>query len=160
MATYSAHTVAEYFLSRTSEEDNDISNLKLQKLCYYAQGLLTCMREEPLFAEDMQAWDHGPVVPDLYHRFKVHGSMPIPVVKDFNDEQLDPHDREALDDILEYYGQYSAWRLRNMTHEEKPWIDAYKDTNSRMIKLDALTDFFRPQIEEDYVRAVYGKETA
>lgn len=158
MTTYSAQTIANYLLTLPSSEDNDVSNLKLQKLCYYAQGIITSMRGgEPLFNEPIDAWDHGPVVPELYHKYKVHGADPIPVVTDFDVNQIDESDREVLDDIFEFYGQYSAWRLRNMTHEEKPWIDAYKSEKGRRISVEALVAFFSPQIDEDYVSGIYGK---
>jgi len=158
MTTYIADQVASYLLTLPSSEDNDVSNLKLQKLCYYAQGLITAMRGgEPIFADTLEAWDHGPVVPSLYHRFKQFGSEPIPIVTDFNVDQIDLPDRKALDDIYEYYGQYSAWRLRNMTHEEKPWIDAYRSKASRRITLEALVDFFAPQIDGEYVSDIYGQ---
>lgn len=155
MATYSAEQIATYLLTLPSAEDNDVSNLKLQKLCYYAQGLMTAMRGEPLFREDIAAWDHGPVVPSLYRKYKGHGSQPIPIVVDFDASQIAEADRKVLDDIYEYYGQFSPWRLRNMTHEEKPWIDGYK--SDKRISIDALIDFFKPQIDEEYVRAIYGK---
>jgi uncharacterized phage-associated protein len=159
MTTYSVDQIASYFRTRTNAEDNDVSNLKLQKLCYYAQGLLTAMRNgEPLFHEEIEAWDHGPVVPVLYHKYKEYGSQPIPPLNDFESEKIDPKDREALDDIYEYYAQYSPWRLRNMTHEEKPWNDAYK--GDRKISVESLLEYFRSQIDEDYVRAVYGKAEA
>lgn len=158
MYTYPADLIARYLLSLVSAEDNDVSNLKLQKLCYYAQGLITPMRGKRLFAEDIAAWDHGPVVPSLYHKYKSNGSQPIPPVTDFPLEEIDDCDRAALNDIYEYYGQYSPWRLRNMTHEEKPWIDAYKDGGP--ISVDSLIDFFGPQIDQDYVKAIYGKAEA
>lgn len=159
MTTYSADQIATYLLTLSSAEDNDVSNLKLQKLCYYAQGLITSMRGgERLFHDGISAWDHGPVVPTLYHKYKVYGSQPIPVVTDFDIEQIAPHDRDALDDIFEYYGQYAPWRLRNMTHEEKPWVDAYKGDKS--ITVEALIEFFAPQIDDDYVKAIYGKAKA
>jgi uncharacterized phage-associated protein len=156
VATYSAEQIASYFLSLPSVEENDISNLKLQKLCYYAQGFLTAMRGEQLVSEDVRAWDHGPVVPEIYHKYKGHGSQPIPVVTDFDVEQIREPDRKALDDIYDYYGQFSAWRLRNMTHEEKPWIDAYNTASGKRIEVKDMVEFFAPQIDDDYARGLYG----
>lgn len=157
MKTYSAEQIAGYFLSLPNGEENDISNLKLQKLCFYAQGLLTAMRGAPLFQEEIQAWDHGPVVPLLYHKFKGHGSEPIPSVAGFDADCIDATDRAALDDIYGFYGQYSAWALRNLTHEEKPWIEAYKSLESKVIRVDALVEHFEPQIDQDYIAQVYGQ---
>ena len=120
MKRYSAEQIASYLLTLPSAEDNDVSNLKLQKLCYYAQGLMTAMRGEPLFDDELTSWDHGPVVVGLYHKYKHHGSQPIPLEADFDVQQISEQDRRALDDIYQHYGQFSPWRLRNMTHEEKP----------------------------------------
>ncbi len=158
MKTYTADQVASYIMTLPNAQDNDVSNLKLQKLCYYAQGLISSMRGGVvLFSDHIEAWDHGPVIESLYHKYKINGSHPIPVVTDFDIEIIDQNDRTALDDIYEYYGQYSPWRLRNMTHEERPWSDAYNGDRGRRIAVEALVEFFLPQISEGYVAKIYGK---
>jgi uncharacterized phage-associated protein len=44
--------VAKYFLAQASEDAGDlISNLKLQKLVYYAQGFHLALYDTPLFPE-------------------------------------------------------------------------------------------------------------
>jgi len=153
---YTADQVAQYLLSLVEPDDNDVSNLKLQKLCYYAQGVGVAARDEPLFPERIYAWDHGPVVTTLYHNLKGHGGQPIPSAEEFDSEILDEADRQFLDDIYSYYGQFSAWRLRNMTHEEKPWQDAYK-SEDKEITIDALKEFFGPQVKDEYKDSVHGK---
>ena len=157
--TYRAQDVARFLLASTDPEDNDISNLKLQKLCYYAQGILSAMRGKALFSDTVEAWDHGPVVPNLYHRYKIYGAAPIPAVNDFDESVLDDKDRAALRDIFDYYAQFSPWRLRNMTHDELPWVESYNQAN-REITLDALVSHFRPMIDDAYVERIYGKEAA
>jgi uncharacterized phage-associated protein len=48
-----------------------LSPMKLQKLCYYAQGLYMATHNGALlFEEDFEAWTFGPVVRSLYHEFK------------------------------------------------------------------------------------------
>lgn len=152
--TYTASQIAQFFLAITEADDNDLSNLKIQKLCYYAQGLVSAMRRAPLFSDRMEAWDHGPVIPSLYRDQKAHKSEPLPIPKDFDFESIDKADRNALSDLYEYYGQFSAWRLRNMTHEEKPWADAYKSAN-KVITFEALQEFFAPMVDEDYQKQIY-----
>lgn len=126
----SARDVAKYFLSFSDEETGDlISNLKLQKLIYYAQGFHLALFNSPLFDEPIEAWQHGPVVPDVYHAYKEYGGqgIPTPTGSDFScftDEQKD-----VLDEVYAVYGQFSAWKLRNMTHEEAPW----RDTPANMV---------------------------
>ena len=122
MAT--ASDVAKYFLYLDEMNDGEgISNLKVQKLTYYAQGYHLAIFGNPLFGESISAWAHGPVVETLYHAFKQHGRDHIPALTDFNPNVFSEDEKELLDEIYEVYGQFSAWKLRNMTHEEAPWID-------------------------------------
>lgn len=135
--------VGKYFLSLADEDAGDlISNLKLQKLAYYAQGFHLAVLGRPLFDAPIEAWTHGPVVPDLYHAYKAHGSEAIPAPVGFDPLVLDADSRELLDEVHSVYGQYSAWKLRNMTHEESPWVDAYRSGPGSVIQNDRLKDFF------------------
>ncbi|MDB6118895.1 MAG: putative prophage protein, partial [Verrucomicrobiaceae bacterium] len=72
--------VAKYFLSKAdADEAGDvISNLKLQKLLYYAQGFHLALTGAPLFEEDIQAWVHGPVVREVWQAFNQYGANGIP----------------------------------------------------------------------------------
>lgn len=142
------HDVAKYFLSKVDEDLGDgISNLKLQKLVYYAQGFYLAIHDEPLFANRIEAWEHGPVVPDLYHAYKAYGGGNIPVPADFDAEALDGGVTELLDEVYSVFGQYSAWKLRNMTHEERPWKEAFREPGrERVISQASLREYF-----SDYV---------
>jgi uncharacterized phage-associated protein len=52
-----------------------MSNLKLQKLMYYAQGFSLVLFNKPLFPERIEAWIHGPVIPAVYHKYKGYGAI-------------------------------------------------------------------------------------
>ncbi len=119
-----AEQVANYFLRLVDEESGDsISNLKLQKLVYYAQAWHLAVHGRPLFNDPLQAWAHGPVVPGLYQRYRDYGWQPLPrpttPVLD-----IDSETQAVLDDVWEAYGPYTAKRLETMTHEEAPWQKA------------------------------------
>jgi uncharacterized phage-associated protein len=141
--------VAKYFLAMTDPEVGDlISNLKLQKLVYYAQGFSLAINGEPLFDGTIEAWDHGPVVRDLYHEYKKFGPDPIPpeenleeVKQRFTSDQL-----ELLEDVFYVYGQFSAWKLRNMTHEEPPWENAYED--NKIIRHEDMKKYFITLVDD------------
>ena len=58
----SVFDVANWFLSKGS-----VTHKKLQKLCYYSQAWHCALYDgTPLFAERIEAWVHGPVIPELY----------------------------------------------------------------------------------------------
>ncbi len=118
--------VAKYFLTKCDEEAGDtISNLKLQKLLYYAQGFHLAIFGDPLFDAPIEAWRHGPAVRSVYTRYADYGGQALPKPDDFDIATLDENTRDFLDEVYEVYGQYSAWRLREMTHEEPPWSDVW-----------------------------------
>lgn len=133
--------VAEYFLAKCDEEAGDtISNLKLQKLVYYAQGFYLAIEDKPLFNEPIEAWQHGPVVSDLYQRYKGFGSNSIKIPDDVDFSKFSQKEKDVMDEVYDVYGQFSAWKLRNMTHEELPWKDTPIDG---VISQDLMKSFFK-----------------
>ncbi len=138
----SCFDVANYFLSLVDETAGDgISNLKLQKLVYYGQGFSLALTGEPLFSEPIEAWTHGPVVPALYHEYKRYGSGSIPTPLDFDAATIPEDTAELLDEVYNVYGQFSAWKLRDMTHEELPWKNA-QSLDGKTISHEALGNYF------------------
>jgi uncharacterized phage-associated protein len=143
-----AHDIARYFVSLVDEEAGDsISNLKLQKLLYYAQGGHLAFYDVPLFAEAIKAWMHGPVVPQVYHEYKEFGAGPIRVDR-VDLERYPAPVRELLDEVNSVYGQFTAGKLRLMTHEEPPW----KETpQSETITHEKLKAFFKTLVFDDAI---------
>lgn len=137
--------VANYFLYLSKlKEDESVTNLKLQKLVYYAQGYYSAIFDKYLFQDDIYAWAHGPVVPDLYHFFKKYGKNSIETPDNFDAKCLTDEERELIDEVFDVYGQFSAWKLRNLTHEEKPWMDHENDAG--LIPKQEIKDYFKTQV--------------
>lgn len=135
MAMISAKDAAAYLLSKQDQEEPDISNLKLLKLLYYAQGVSLAMNRVPLFAEPLEAWKHGPVVASVYHEYKKYGNGPIPCVRS---PEIPERDRAALELAYGRWGQYSASALRTKTHNEAPWSEAFNGRGERALLDDNL----------------------
>ncbi|MDF1781944.1 MAG: DUF4065 domain-containing protein [Alcanivoracaceae bacterium] len=150
MSKISANDVAQYFLVRDDQEDAEtgISNLKLQKLLYYAQGFHLAIFENSLFPDHIEAWAHGPVVPNVYHAYKEYGRSAIPapspegvtLCSTFGADQ-----QEFLNEVYEVFGQFSAWKLRNMTHEETPWLE--HEESAGIIPEEDLKQYFKTRIQ-------------
>ena len=148
---YSAEKIAEWFLARNRRDiaegsDEMISNLKLQKLLYYAQGCTLAITGEPLFNDEILAWEHGPVVPCIYHKYKSNGANGIPYDGEFDGSFLDKKTASILEEVYQEFGQYSAWKLRNMTHEEAPW---QKTQKNKVISTESIKDYFEQNYVED-----------
>ncbi len=131
------------FLDDTNDGDG-VSNLKLQKLVYYAQGFYSAIFNKALFNNEISAWSHGPVVPELYHNYKNYGRDGIPLSTDFDKASLSQEEFDLVEEVFEVFGQYSAWKLRNMTHEETPWLN--HESEAGTIPLPEITEYFKTRI--------------
>ena len=140
MAT--ANDVAMYFVCQADTDAGDVvTNLKVQKLLYYAQGASLALRGIPLFEEDFERWQHGPVVREIYHSLKEFRSSHIAIPTACADAaNLTGEERSLLSEIYNKFGQFSAWRLRDMTHAEEAW----KATSpNAVISKDLIRDSFQ-----------------
>ena len=133
--------VANAFLKLSEPESGDgLTNLKLQKLLYYVHGFNLALNNEPMFDAEIKAWEHGPVVPEIYHLFKDHGANIIPIDYDVELASLSKQNKSLISEVNKVYGQFSGWKLRDMTHKESPW----KETNlNAEITHKKLRKFFK-----------------
>lgn len=137
----SALDVARFILRKTGS----ISALKLETLVYYCQAWSLVWDKQPLFDGEIQAWPHGPVVPELYalHQglFTVH-SRDLP-----KGTRLNPKARETVNAVLKFYADKPGHYLSDLVHREDPWRDARQglvlcDRGSRVISHAAMAKYY------------------
>jgi uncharacterized phage-associated protein len=120
MPTATAHDVAAYILGKRG----NMTVMKLQKLVYYCQAWSLVWDERAMFADRIEAWANGPVIPALY---RVHrGQFQMSKWPYGNPDRLSQDARETVDAVLRYYGDQTAQWLSDLTHAEDPWRDARK----------------------------------
>jgi uncharacterized phage-associated protein len=143
--------VADFFVARAHEVGEPISNLKVQKLTYYAEAWYLALHDKPLSGAVFEAWVHGPVNPWLYQRFKSNGWKPIP--KDIPMPHLASGVRSHLENVWQVYGSFSALDLERMTHAEDPWKTARGG-----LPADAPCSApISPEAMRSYYKALLGK---
>lgn len=147
MKKHTASQVAKWFLAHnriTADEEGGeyISNLKLQKLLYYAQGCFLAVTDQPLFNDAIVAWQHGPVVESVYHQYKKNGAEGIPFDEDFDFSDFTDDENDLLTQVYNIFGQYSAWKLRNMTHNETPWQETAQNA---VIPIEKIKEYFKKE---------------
>ncbi len=157
MATYSALDVARWFIKRNqiaveTMGGEKLTLLKLLKLLYYAEGCSLALGNGDIFTEPIVAWEHGPVVTDVYYHY------PDAYNLSFNDEEdgkaveiisQNQVDTEILEEVFQVFGQYSAWALRNKTHNEDPWIEA--TDHGRHLNEPINRETMKRYFEENYL---------
>jgi len=147
----SCFDIADYFIWLANETGSFVSNLKLQKLVYYAQAWHLALYETPLFLEDFEAWVHGPVIPTLYQKYKSFGWQPI--LEDAK-PNLPENIQEFLHEVTEEYFACDAYELEQMTHIEDPWNLARGGLRSdipsnAIINKTWMQEYYRSHAKED-----------
>lgn len=144
-----------YLLNKENSEDDFVeytSRLKLLKLLYYVQGYHLAMFHTPLFDDRMEAWLHGPVVPSVYSWAKSETDEKINKDLLSSDEvkTLGLHNQQIklIEQVLDIYNKYSAYGLRDKTHKELPWLEAYEANKNNEISQHSLQNFFTPLVSE------------
>ena len=146
MPETTAKLVTDYFIHFSHDVGDPISNLKLQKLLYYAQAWYLAFYGSTLFKERIEAWVHGPAVPPVYGQFKEWAWQPIaknPALPKFH-VPISKH----LHDVMRKYGPMTAYQLEILTHQERPWRDARKGLapdvpSNAVISPQSMRDFYR-----------------
>lgn len=157
--------VENFFLRKGAAlpDGEGVCNMKLQKLLYYAQGYCLALTKAPLFAEPVEAWRHGPVVNDSYQRFKAAGQNPIQV--DEGDlasaDELSFEITEILEGVWDQYGRYTPSYLRELTHNEAPWLTARAGLKPEQNSQRPLNhELMRRTFVAEYVRLTKARRAA
>lgn len=166
---YSALEIAKWFLLKNNAEateheaSNDdyevyegITHLKLQKLLYYAQGICLAICNRKLFDDEIEAWQHGPVVRNVYEVFCSFGRNPISISMTKQDEDIinnleqNREIKEVLDLTYDNFAIYTAWQLRQMTHVDgSPWDVTEKSKGlGQIIDVELIKDYFKREVVE------------
>ena len=122
--------------------------MKLQKLCYYAQGYALA-ESVRLFDEDFQAWQHGPVIRSLYDKYRGYQWRQISEEVGESDKDLN----DFLHQVVSAYGRFDGAALSTMTHRENPWINARMGIDesagsTATITKDSISQYFTQKLTE------------
>ena len=120
----------------SSQDIPKITQLTLQKLLYYVQGLTSVIKEEPAFKEPILNWNYGPVVREVYDEYKNFGANGI--IEEI-DVKLSPCLEEIIEIVVRDYGKFNPSALIELTHEEMPWKSTSKN---EIIQFDKIKDYF------------------
>lgn len=164
---FSAKDIAIWFLLKNNAEvrehevTNDdyevyegITHLKLQKLLYYAQGICLALYNKPLFEEKIEAWQHGPVVREVYGIYSVYKRDTINIEMDKEKERIinelenNKETCEVLNLTYNNFAIYTAWQLRQMTHlDDTPWDITQREKGlGKEIDNKLIEEYFKKEI--------------
>lgn len=137
MTKYNALDISSYIINYSNEIGSPINNLKLQKLLYYSQAAMLVETGNKCFESPIVAWKFGPVVPEVYQRYKEYGRDDIPNQEENQTMKFDeatmkivykPAEKISLlmqsiigNVVKAYEKVQNPFELVRKTHEEDPW---------------------------------------
>ena len=135
----------------------NITNLALQKMLYIAQVFYIGMNNgQKLLDADFQAWDYGPVIPNVYRRFKMFGNKPI---EDWAFPSDIPHcnkeDISFIETMAKKLVTLKSFQLVALTHQNgTAWAKVYipDAKNIPIYEKDMITEYNEVWNKTDHVR--------
>jgi uncharacterized phage-associated protein len=145
---HEALKIAYYFVNLGIVDDTPLTNMKLQKVLYLANGMHLALTGKALLKEDIQAWKYGPVIPSVYNNFKNWGNKPIISPQPSGGLTLDANTQSILLDVWNITKSVDGIKLANWTHlPDSPWAEAAKR---------ALNTPINPRLTEEYFRKSFN----
>lgn len=140
---YNALDVADFVVNFCNDIQRPISNLKLQKILYYIQGNSLKKTGKPIFEEEFYAWQHGPVIPPVYRKYRKYLASNIKKQKSLTHEEFDEKSKNLIIKTTIDNISYDAWELVEKTHQEDPWKYSYEiyGRNS-IIPVESIRNYF------------------
>jgi len=131
---YDVLRVADAILKIAKANNQTLTPMQLVKLTYIAHGWSLGLRSKALFGNRIEAWQYGPVIPDLYQVTKPYGRNPIPLdaIGDVEDISLAPDDKRFIEQVFAKYGHLDGIALSYLTHKAgSPWSNVYDQRSSQ-----------------------------
>lgn len=149
----SSEIIANEFVQKGIQSGMPVTQMKLQKMVFFAHGLHLALHGTPLIDESFYAWKFGPVIPRIYTLYKSWGSSKIidtkiTAVVDFG-PKLSHTERETVEYTWEITKAIDGISLSNWSHAEgSPWAEAYRNGlgENSLIRNEAIKRYFEQHI--------------
>ena len=144
-----ALSVANYLIEKAAQDKKPIRPLKLMKLVYIAYGYGLAMLHRSIIDsrfDQVEAWKYGPVIPSVYHSFKIYRNAPVEAKTvvmesdadgkiDFIEPKLTDNEAQMICDyVWKKYSGYSDSQLVSLLHAKgTPWGILYEEGKNNTI---------------------------
>jgi uncharacterized phage-associated protein len=145
--------VANLVLEIADSLDLAITNLSLNKIVFFAHAWHLACHDEPLVDSPFEAWQYGPVHPQIHRQLKrfkdrrisirltrvnISTGRDVPVAPELTETQ-----REVVRRVTEFYGRYTAAKLVRISHEtgapwDQIWRSAHENSSPGMVIPDEM----------------------
>ncbi len=169
--------MANYFIDLAAANNEEIKPLRLMKLIYIAHGYMLAILDRSVLNDrfdKVEAWRYGPVIPSVYHSFKIYGNSPIAkkttIFTDETNRQGDMtycivmpnlEDKEARNVcqfVYKRYSNFTDWEIVEFLHKpESPWGLVYEEGKNNVIP-DLYTKVYFKKLVSSLIKSSFHGE--
>ena len=141
----SSMDIAKYIVDYCTRCGKPITNLQLQKILYYVQLNFIRIFGSMAFPENIQAWQYGPVVPNVYERFSSYGPTRICNLYENIANIFSVEQEKLVNRVIDACTSITPWELVEKSHRPGgPWDRAYDGT-----KVDIPIEYIKEYARRD-----------
>ena len=152
------HAAADHLICLAHFQNRFLSPAKIQQLLYFSQGwYLGFFGGRTLFENNFQAWVHGPVNPEIHHRFSGLYSPLLTALdldalffRSFTKYRvyLCENDLRHIEQVYRSYVDYSSYQMEHAFKQHAPWKAnragfGADEKGWKVISKDQMQSFFR-----------------
>ncbi len=145
---YDSRQIANYFIRRANEAGRKMDIATVLKLVYIAHGWTLALLDRPLISDRVEAWNYGPVIPDVYAAFRKQGRFSkekvfdLSAAREKSRKELEEDVEDVLSQVYDVYGDMGARHLSDLTHVPGgPW-DIVMRAEGKYIPHDLIKDHY------------------
>ena len=130
-----AAEIADFFISLGNAENEDpMTNLRINKLLYFAQGWNLQRFGRPLFDEAIKAWKYGPVVETIFRKYHNYGRN---IITECSPSfSLAGFTSDEIQLLLDVYNKYRTFlHLGSLKNHTKETLSGQRFTKREKIRL-------------------------
>jgi len=151
---YNSLVISNFFIEKSKDTGIELTPMKILKMVYISHGWFLAYNNKPLIKETVLAWRYGPVIIEVYDKFKKYRSQQITSLVDIiNDGIISDREmgtgNEGIDNFLNamwnHYSKYDGLSLSSLTHQDgSPWaITINKSGVNSVIPEDLIKQHYK-----------------
>lgn len=105
-------------------------------MLYFLDIFYLIDKQKRLIDENFQAWQYGPVIPEVYQCYAMNAAYPINIRETIKEEF--PNDYSSyLYGFIDKLARMKPWDLVSFSHRpNQPWFKAYKEGKKKLLVLN------------------------
>ena len=158
--SHDARAVANQMIRKGIRDGNPFTPLQVIKLTYLCQAWMLGMFGRRMYHQEVEAWQYGPVIADVYHSVKKYGDRPVRKTIKAVPANFDGDEQHILDQVYKVYGGWTGIKLSRLTHAPgSPWYKTKQDNplgRNVVIQEGLIRNYYAGKLERSKARNSSG----